>query len=474
MSGHNLENIGYGQSNSSYAITTVKVDNIDAVGKRKSSYYLGVGSGRVSDQMRRNFSLAELNLWMQDVAEVIQKPPASRSNLLRSYAKAIKSRPVAAPVSALLDLSDFLHPINLSYDGKQVGVENSFIYAQYQNGFEFVDGAPELKFDLKFDEEERPFLCCEVDVSYDLGRDVIPGVKQQGRFVDLLNKNGRLKLLYKDGTSYVNGHFYQVMLPTEKGFELNKSKLGGSLIPVTELLAANLSEKEEHAVSADEFGRNSIFFLIDKLKAVGVQGSTIPEFGPFFTHIANLDIMLCSDMGTEPADFILSSPDKLVFVHVKCGGAENRPESSAGALAEVGGQAIKNLEILTTTQRDLKPGNWSIMPSHWPRPASAPALNERIRLVDGKRFVNVGRTKAAREEKLVDIWDTIAERRAAPNVGKEIWMVVGNAFSRQHFENQLRKGREAASESLQAFQLIDSWQSAAASNDVVLKIFVSP
>lgn len=474
MSGHNLENVGYGQSNSSYAITTVKVDNIDVVGERKSSYYLGVGSGRVSDQMRRNFSLAELNLWMQDVAEVIQKPPASRSSLLRSYAKAIKSRPATAPVSAVLDLSDFLHSIILSYDGKQVSVENNFIYAQYQDGFEFVGAAPELKFVLKFDEEERPFLCCDIDVSYDLGRDAIHGVKQQGRFVDLLNTNVRLKLLYKDGTSYVNGHFYQVMLPTDEGFELNKSKLGGSLIPVTELLAANLSEKEEHAVSDDEFGRNSIFFLIDKLKAVGVQGSTIPEFGPFFTHISNLDIMLCADMGTEPADFILSSPDKLVFVHVKCGGAENRPESSAGALAEVGGQAVKNLEILTTMQRDLKPGNWSIMPNHWPRPASAPALYERIRLVDGKRFMNVGRTRAAREEKLVDVWDTIAERRAAPNVGKEIWMIVGNAFSRQHFEKQLRKGRGAASESLQAFQLIDSWQSATASNDVVLKIFVSP
>jgi hypothetical protein len=140
----------------------------------------------------------------------------------------------------------------------------------------------------------------------------------------------------------------------------------------------------------------------------------------------------------------------------------------------VGGQAIKNLEILTTMQRDLKPGNWSIMPSRWPKPASAPALYERIRLVDGKRFVNVGRTKAAREKKLVDIWDTIAERRAAPNVGKEIWMIVGNAFSRKHFESQLRKGRAAASESLQAFQLIDSWQSATTGNDVALKIFVSP
>ncbi|MGF6381980.1 hypothetical protein OKW31_004958 [Paraburkholderia atlantica] len=138
----------------------------------------------------------------------------------------------------------------------------------------------------------------------------------------------------------------------------------------------------------------------------------------------NLDLMLCADMGTEPADFILSSPDKLVFVHVKCGGAQHRPESSAGALAEVGGQAIKNLEILTTMRRDLKPGNWSIMSSHWPKPASVPALHERIRLVDGKRFTNVGQAEEVRENKLVDIWNMIADRRASPAVSKEIWMIV--------------------------------------------------
>lgn len=474
MSGRNLENVGYNQSNSAYAITTVKVDNIDVVGERKSSYYLGVGSGRVSDQMRRNFSLAELDTWMQDVAEVVQKPPASRSALLRSYAKPIKSRPTTAPVSAVLDLSDFPQPIRLYHDDNELKIENNFIYAEYDDGFAFINDARELKFELRFDEEERVLLSCEVDVCYDLEGYIIPGFDQQGSFADLLSEKVPLKLLYADGTSYFDGHFYQVMLPLEEGFELGKSKLGGAIIEIPELLGEGLSEKEENAVSDDAFGPSSIFFQIDKLKAVGIPGSTVPDHGPFFTHIANLDLMLCTDMGTEPADFILSSPDKLVFIHVKCGGAQHRPESSAGALAVVGGQAIKNLEVLTTMQRDLKPGNWSIMSNHWPRPASTPALYERIRIVDGRRFVNPRQVEEVRDNKLVEIWNTIADRRSSPAVSKEIWMIVGNAFSRNHFEAQLRRGRAAASESLQAFQLIDSWQSTAANNDVALKIFVSP
>jgi superfamily II DNA or RNA helicase len=474
MSGSNLEYVGYNQGNSAYAITTVKVDNVDAVGERKSSYYLGVGSGRVSDQMRRNFSLAELDIWMQDVAEVIQKPPASRSALLRSYAKPIKSRPTTAPVSAVLDLSDFPHPIRLSHDDKEVKIENNFIYSKYDDGFIFIHDARELKFELQFNEKGHAALSCEADVRYDLEGYIIPGCDQQGSFTDLISEHVPLKLLYADGTSYFDGHFYQVMLPVEEGFELSQSKLGGAIIEIPELIGEGLSEKEEGGVSGDAFGPHSIFFQIDKLKAVGIPGSTVRDHGPFFTHIANLDLMLCADMGTEPADFILSSPDKLVFVHVKCGGAQHRPESSAGALAEVGGQAIKNLEILTTMRRDLKPGNWPIMPNHWPKPAAVPALYERIRLVDGKRFLNDGQVEEVRKSKLHNIWNTIADRRASPAVSKEIWMIVGNAFSRSHFETQLRRGRAAASESLQAFQLIDSWQSTAANNDVALKIFVSP
>ncbi|AFT90260.1 DEAD/DEAH box helicase [Paraburkholderia phenoliruptrix] len=473
ISGRNLENIGgSSQGNSSYALTTVKVDNIDEHGERQSSYYLGVGSGRVSDQMKRNFSLQELHHWMQDVAAVIQEPPENRSVLLGSYAKPINHQPTVPPVSAIVDLSGFDAPLHLQWGNRSTTVENTFIYAEYQDGFAFVDGFRELKFALQYDGDGRAVLSCNEDVGY--VRDVInrAGEEADGLFVDMLNESS-LKVLYPDGTSYFEGSFYQVTLPSGNGFELNQSKLSGTIIAVPELLNPELSEKEEAAVTVAEFGTNSIFSLIDKLKAVGDPNATFVDHGPFFSCIADLDLMLCTDMGTEPADFILSSPTKLVFVHVKCGTSGCRPQSPAGALAEVGSQAIKNIEMLTSANRNLKPGNWARMSSPWPTPLANPALCNRVRLMDRQYRHNDAQDEEIRNQALRQIWNVISDRRISPSVSKEIWMIVGNAFSRHHFEQQMRRGRQAASESLQAFQLVDSWQSTAANNDVALKIFVS-
>ncbi|WP_186085385.1 DEAD/DEAH box helicase [Burkholderia gladioli] len=472
MRGSNLENVGSGQGNSAYALTTVKVDNIHQGGERHSSYYLGVGSGRVSDQMKRNFSLQELDNWMHDVAAVIQEPSENRSALLGSYAKPVNHRPAVQPVSAIIDLSDYDTPLHLQWGNRTATVENTFVYAEYQNGFAFVDGLPDLKFGLDYDEEGQAVLLCNEEVDYFLDGISSPEAESDGSFVDLIN-NSRIKILYPDGTSYFDGDFYQVTLPSGAGFDLNQSKLSGTIIAVPDLLNPSLTEKDENSVSEDEFSTNSIFFLIDKLKAVGDSSATIASHGPFFSSIADLDLMLCSDMGTEPADFILSSPTKLVFVHVKCGTSGRRPRSPAGALAEVGSQAIKNIEMLTSADRNLKPGNWARMTSPWPTPAANPALLNRIRLVDRCRLPNTGQSEQIRIESLRQIWNTIADRRISPAVSKEIWMVVGNSFSRRHFQQQTRRAGQAASESLQAFQLIDSWQSTAANNDVTLKIYVS-
>ncbi|MDQ7976111.1 DEAD/DEAH box helicase family protein [Paraburkholderia sp. SARCC-3016] len=467
ISGRNLESIGSGQGNSAYALTTVKVDNIDEEGERQSGYYLGVGSGRVSDQMKRNFSLEELDYWMQDVATVIEEPPENRSVLLGSYAKPIHQQPTIPPASAIIDLSSLNAPLRLRWNNRNTVIENTFKYAEYNDGFAFVDGFPDLKFGLDYDEEGRALLISDEDVRYFSG-----DVEAVGSFLDLISR-ASLKVLYPDGTSYFDGSFYQVTLPSDTGFELDQSKLSGAIIGVQELLSRGLTEKDEDATTADEFGENSVFSLIDKLKAVANPNAKVADHGPFFPYIADLDLMLCTDMGTEPADFILSSPTKLVFAHVKCGTSGQRPRSPAGALAEVGSQAIKNIEMLTSTNRNLKPGNWPRMPDPWPTPTSGRTLLERIRIVNGRRLQNPGNDEQIRMQSLREAWSTIADRRVAPSVSKEIWIIVGNSFSRRNFERQMRRGNDASSESLQAFQLIDSWQSTAANNDVALKIFVS-
>ncbi|WP_161490937.1 hypothetical protein [Serratia marcescens] len=52
-------------------------------------------------------------------------------------------------------------------------------------------------------------------------------------------------------------------------------------------------------------------------------------------------------------------------------------------------------------------------------------------------------------------------------------MVIGNAFCKEHFAKEKAKGNNAADESLQAYQLLQSYVSSAYSNDVGMKIFVS-
>ena len=54
--------------------------------------------------------------------------------------------------------------------------------------------------------------------------------------------------------------------------------------------------------------------------------------------------------------------------------------------------------------------------------------------------------------KLVDrVWETLAERRVSDACRKEIWIVVGNAFSKKHFFKKLNDSELADDESIQAF-----------------------
>jgi hypothetical protein len=173
-------------------------------------------------------------------------------------------------------------------------------------------------------------------------------------------------------------------------------------------------------------------------------------------------------MGTEPADFIISSPEKLCFVHVKCGTADN-PQSSAGALAEVGSQAIKNIHMLVSTNDEIKPGNFNIWDNRWPSAGAEHSIETRYRLFDGQinKPVPVGGSLSQ------NAWELICERRRSLRCKKEIWVVSANAFSKNHFVTNLSDPLTSLPETIQAYQLIEDWLSTAEELDVDLKFFVS-
>ncbi len=462
LKGQNLDSDRGNQSNSKYALTMVKVDNIGIDGKRDSSFYIGARSGRVVDQKEANFTLYDISEWVDMISQCINAG-GNAGRLIKSYAQPIVNKPISKILSVLLDFTDCNSPTPTNN-----GVVNpDFFYVDYQNGITFDAQGDLIELALTYLDDDGYFEVALTGASE--ARDDLKWITA------FLNSGHRLKVLYEDGVTYLGGAFYKLALPYERGISAAESFACNALFPLDALNSRNLKEKghaidgKYHLTTKDNFDTNSIFHLIDMLKGYGDPATPHGSLGPFATYIPGCDIVLCCDMGVEPADFILSSPEKLCFVHVKCGDTL-KPESSAGAIAEVGSQAIKNIHMLISGNSVIKPGNYSTWKNSWPSDNAKYPLETRYRLVDG--IIN---HPAPDDDSLSQkIWDLICTRRLSIKCKKEIWIVTGNSFSTKHFITSMENPQACSPTSIQAYQLIEDWLSTADELDVELKIFTSP
>jgi superfamily II DNA or RNA helicase len=468
LMGFDLEKTPASAANSGYALSTLKVDNIDATGHRESGYYIGTNSGRVADQKNRNFSLQQLNEWVNDIAGVLAGSAALRSALLSSFAQPTTEVPTGAPRSVLFDLSGQHEPILLTDGNQTFEVPRDFIFLEH-NGTSLEGYGISVSANFDSNSRRLEFSCDPALRFKDSGED----------FCRWLNKMP-VKALYDGAVSYYSGNFYRITLPTERGCDIEDSKLGGHLIAVDELAIAGLCEKGKFVqgkgyvnTTPDAFDPSSLFALIDRIPQPA-SNTQSAGFVALRNLIAGCDVVFCTDMGTEPADFILASPSKVCFLHVKCGDTQ-MPRSPAGALAEVGGQAMKNIEHIVSKNELLAPGNASMLRQPWPSGQAAFQVENRVRYFRGKSGSEYMAANGRTVDELFDeAWSLIAKRRASDAYEKEVWILAGNSFSRSSFISEIAKGKSAASESLQAYQLIDSWQSHSSDHDVALRIFVGP
>ncbi len=462
LKGQNLDGGRGSQSNSRYALTMVKVDNIGLDGKRDSSFYIGARSGRVVDQKESNFTLQDISEWVDTISQCINAG-GNAGRLIKSYAQPVSEKPTSEILSVLLDFTDLEGPEATNHGV----IYPDFVYVDYQQGITFDAQGDLIELSLSYSDDDGFF---EVSLSgASEGRADIEWI------VEYLNSGHRLKVLYEDGVTYLAGAFYKLALPYERGIPAEESFAGNAIFPLDALRAPALREKghtldhKYHRTTRADFDTDSIFYLIDLLKGYGDQTTPIGALGPFATYIPACDIVLCCDMGVEPADFILSSPEKLCFVHVKCGDSLN-PQSPAGAIAEVGSQAIKNVHMLISGLKRVKPGNFSTWKQAWPAAGAEFPLDTRYRLVEGS--IN---HPAPLDDSLSErVWDVICERRVSMKCKKEIWIVAGNSFSASHFTRSMQSPLACSPTSIQAYQLIEDWLSTADELDVDLKIFTSP
>lgn len=461
LKGPNLNNSRADQSNSRYALTMVMVDNIDIDGSKSSSYYLGARSGRVVDQLESNFTLSEFSAWIDEIEECMHTGSGT-SSLIRSYAQPISDIPATPILSVLIDFTDLQQPLQV---GKG-SIPAEFVYIDYDDGMSLPAGSSSITFDLSLDSSTLRFEAQATGESIDDA--------SHQRVLDHINHGSRLKVLYEDGTTYIDGKFYSLSLPYDLGIVPDQSFTANAVVPVSELLNKELTEKgftkdsQYINTTPDSFDKDSIFHLIDLLKGYGDPKSTVGSLGPFANHLPGCDFVLCCDMGTEPADFIVSSPDKLCFVHIKCGKTLD-PRSAAGAIAEVGSQAIKNIYTLISSNDAALPGNFASWNDPWPSSQAKHRLNTRFRLFNG----NINHTPNAGKTDPAAAWDLISRRRRSLRCKKEIWVVTGNSFSRKHFIDAIGNPDKANAESTQAFQLIQNWLGTADEMDFAVRLFTS-
>ncbi|WP_081945736.1 DEAD/DEAH box helicase [Halomonas salina] len=466
---YNLERVPQTQANSNSAITRMVVANLNKMEEVESRYYIGSRSGRVADQNKRNFSLNEFEEWVDDISSWINQGMSSNSLVVNSYAKPITTAPNGKALSVVFDFGIFDSSLVLHNGVVEDELHPGFFYCKVSGSEVVVGGGKKVRLSINIDDKNELSFSSSNDWFFKDG-------SMEGRnFVESLNYNQQFKVLFEDGVTYLNGGFYKVALPTENGISIEGTKLGRCFVGIGELKKEGLVEKGK-LINDDKFSGNSIFGLIDSVRYHADVSKTIQDMGPFYQYLHNPDIVLCTDMGTEPADFILASEEKICFVHVKCGSAAKSPRSSAGGLAEVAGQAMKNIEYLISKDNELLPGNMTLLRQPWSTSESGGSLTHRVRLLFGESpDVYMRNNKIKCNGDLIDIaFEEIKKRRASDAVDKEIWVVVGNSFSKKSFFENIKKGKKASAESLQAYQLIDGFCSTAYSHDVGIKFFVSP
>lgn len=296
-------------------------------------------------------------------------------------------------------------------------------------------------------------------------------------FLEIIN-GAPIRALFDGAVSYADGSFYKVSLPSERGGSIEDTRLARCLVsvPALQVIGSEKGVSIDRAyvnTTGESFDPASMFSMIDGLAYAEVADAASLEI--LRSEIPGCDLVVCTDMGIEAADFIVSSPSKLCFVHMKHRGTDD-PRSSAGAIADVGGQALKNLQHLISKSPLLSHGNRALLDQRWPTDAAVPSLVARVRKVGGVDPVTYMQANGLNDSRALieNVLGIVSKRRSSDAFEKEVWIVVGKGFSRSHFLGQMKRGLNAAAESLQAFQLLDSWISISADHDVAFKVFVSP
>ena len=264
--------------------------------------------------------------------------------------------------------------------------------------------------------------------------------------ISYINEEQALRVVPANASAiYSHGHFFKPVLPLSGAAAFQLLDL---LHPATALGTAT-SEKGT-AIVGDDWEATSVFGLISALDP-GSPRAAPPEMA---AHLSSPDLLVCTDMGTEIADFMATEGDRVVFIHAKASSRERK--YSASGLHDVASQAIKNLPYLQPLEENRPRG------ARWTQPW-------RSRGVSG----TATRQRVGAYTSSDEIWRHVRTVIANPSAQREVWLILGRSLSVQALKDEGRR-RPPAAEAIQVYSLLQTTWGAVSQLGARLRVFCSP
>lgn len=402
--------------------------------------YVGLSRAHVVDHRAGERDFATYKAWLDELAAALTQRATAVDTFTR-YASEAPMPENPDPVHVLLDIdpTDFAQPDPTSE--RPLALEET-AYEVRDGDLTIVVAGEGHRATLKWDTAMQ---------RYELRAPTLSEASYQDRaaegreLISVINRDQALRVVPSARRAvYSHGRFYKPVVPLRGrgGF-----RLLDVLIPVDELGAVD-SEKGAEIVD-DDWDSASVFGLITALSPTSARRPA----QPLADALASPELLVCTDMGTEIADFIGTAAQRVVFMHAKTGRGS---AVSASALHDVSSQAMKNLMYLQPLAEDRpKSTNWtSPWRSHGVRGSAT-----------RQRVGSFASTDA--------IWQHIRGVISDPRAEREVWMLVGRALSRSALEAQARR-QQPSPEALQVYSLLQTTWGAVSQVGARLRIFCSP
>lgn len=406
--------------------------------------YIGMQKGRITQTNSRH-NLDIYFKWLEEIVTILDDSSKSNS-VFKRFATETKPPPTLKPLNILLDFSE-IKAIKFQ-DGSGEIESHEIISKVNEIGGKFITniklGNDKYEIELFYNPLKRLFTLSSDEISKTFWNE------KDEDIIKYFNQNQSFRIVTDlKNVMYAFGSFFNPQLKTGRSFKQDDFQLRNVLVPIDQLGNKFINEKGKQCQPGNVgWQKDSLFHLVDS-KGKGTK---------LASEFKDADILICDDMGTEVADFILSTKSKVMFIHVKGIGKKPVSKVAASKLMDVCSQAIKNLEYLSMFNTDPPAGMNSKWKKSWKANKVKGEVDERIRI--GNRT------------NIKENWKTISNRIADPSTEKEVCLLLGGILSKEEFITQLKK-EKGNSVAIQALMLLNGTLANVGSIGAKLKVYCS-